>query len=966
MTEIPNNPPQETSLGIPEEQDSIRVFGARAHNLKNIDVEIPRNRLVVVTGLSGSGKSSLAFDTIYAEGQRRYLESFSAYARQFIGGIERPEVDQIEGLSPVISIEQKSVNRNPRSTVGTVTEVYDFLRLLFARASDAYSYSSGKKMTRFTEEQITEILLQKQSGRHVQFLAPLVRGRKGHYRELFEQVRKQGYLRIRVDGEVLELMPKMQLDRYKVHDIELLIDRVEVLDKNRERLRSALGLAMKAGKGLVLIQDMESNEIAAYSKFLMCVESGISYEEPSPNTFSFNSPYGACNHCGGLGLVYDVNREVIIPDGSLSINQGGILPIGEARDNFIFKELKQLARKFHFSLSDPVEKIPAEAMQHILFGEDGENAETQPEEDLAIQDFDDRWYTLAYGGLTGMLKRCFKYTSSEGIRSWAEGFMDKSTCPVCNGYRLKKESLWFRIDGKHIGELSMCDIRELSSWFNGLEDRLEERQQIIARDLLKEIRSRLGFILEVGLGYLALNRPSKTLSGGEAQRIRLATQIGAQLSGITYILDEPSIGLHQRDNHQLIGALRKLSDNPNTVIVVEHDKDIMLSSDYIIDLGPGAGEHGGKIVAQGKPDEFIKQKTVTSDFLSGRRGIAVPAQRRKPGKAKLQLSGATGNNLKNVDATFPLGIFIGVTGVSGSGKSSLIKETLYPILSSHLYKSNARPLPYKQIKGLEHIDKVIEIDQSPIGRTPRSNPATYIKVFDEIRKLFAELPEAKIRGYKPGRFSFNVKGGRCEECQGGGMKVIEMNFLPNVEVLCEKCQGRRYNRETLEVRYKGHSISDVLNMTIEDAARFFETIPSIFPKIKTLCDVGLGYIRLGQSSTTLSGGEAQRVKLSAELSKRDTGKTFYILDEPTTGLHFEDIRVLLEVLNKLVEKGNTVLVVEHNMDVIKVADYILDMGPEGGSEGGQLLISGSPEEVAQSQKGHTAPFLLRELQESVR
>lgn len=941
------------------EPNNIEVYGARVHNLKNLDISIPRNELVVITGISGSGKSSLAFDTIYNEGQRRYLDSFSAYARQFIGGYERPDVDKITGLSPVISIEQKSVNRNPRSTVGTVTEIYDFMRLLFARASDAYSYVTGKKMVKFSEDQIIDNLLTHHTDKKMVVLAPVVRGRKGHYRELFEQVRKQGYLKIRVDGEIVDVKPKMQLDRYKVHDIELIIDRLKIELAARDRIRTSVSQGMKAGKGMIQLLDADTNEIFGFSRHLMCVDSGISYEEPSPNTFSFNSPYGACNTCNGLGVTYEVKRSIIIPDEKLSINKGGILPMGEARDNYIFRELAAIAKKFKFNLNDPINKISDEALNYILYGSPDE--QVVEDDDMVIEDFDDRWYTLNKGGLVGLLKRCFRFTTSEAIRSWAEGFMEQHTCPSCNGTRLKKDSLWFKIDEKNIGELALMDLTELATWFEGLEDRISEKQRTIAKDLLKEIRSRISFILDVGLDYLALGRPSKSLSGGESQRIRLATQIGSQLSGITYILDEPSIGLHQRDNRKLINALKQLASNPNTVIVVEHDKDIMLECDYIIDIGPRAGEHGGKVVAQGTPKEFLKLGSSTAQYLSGKVSIEIPEHRREGNGNYLALKGASGNNLKNVDVVFPLGTFIGVTGVSGSGKSTLINETLYPILNKYVYNSKQKPLAYKSISGLEHLDKVIEIDQSPIGRTPRSNPVTYIKVFDEIRKLYAMLPEAKIRGYAPGRFSFNVKGGRCEECQGGGMKVIEMNFLPNVEVLCEKCNGKRYNRETLEVRYKGKSISDVLNMTVEDSIEFFESIPSIYPKLKTLNDVGLGYLRLGQSSTTLSGGEAQRVKLAAELSKKDTGKTFYILDEPTTGLHFEDIRVLLGVLNKLVERGNTVLVIEHNLDVIKVADYLIDIGPEGGHRGGQVIATGTPEEVAKSKISHTALFLREEL-----
>ncbi len=951
-------PENEEETGI--EPDTIEVFGARTHNLKDVSVSIPRNQFVVITGISGSGKSSLAFDTIYNEGQRRYLDSLSAYARQFIGGYERPDVDKITGLSPVISIEQKSVNKNPRSTVGTVTEIYDFLRLLFARAGEAYSYVTGKKMVKFTEEQIIDHLLTNHRDRKIVILAPIVRGRKGHYRELFEQVRKQGYLKIRVDGDIVDVKPKMQVDRYKVHDIELIIDRLKVEDDARDRVRISVALGMKQGKGLIILLDAETNKVFSFSKHLMCLESGISYEEPSPNTFSFNSPYGACNTCNGLGVTYEVRKEVIIPDEKISINRGGILPIGEARDNFIFKELNTVAKKYKFSLSDPVNKIPAEGLHYILYGSPDEEQPFE-DEDLIIEDFDDRWYTLSKGGLVGLLKRCFRFTTSEGIRAWAEGFMDQVTCKTCGGTRLKKESLWFKIDEKNIGELSMMDLSDLQKWFTGLEDRLNDKQRIITKDLLKEIRARIAFILDVGLDYLALDRPAKSLSGGESQRIRLATQIGSQLSGITYILDEPSIGLHPRDNKKLISALKQLASNPNTVLVVEHDKEIMLESDYIIDIGPGAGEHGGKIVAYGTPAEFLKKNSTTAQYLSNKLKIEVPKHRRKGNGKYLSLKGATGNNLKGVDVVLPLGTFICVTGVSGSGKSTLINETLYPILHTHVYRTAHKPLPFKSVSGLEELDKVIEIDQSPIGRTPRSNPVTYIKVFDEIRKLYAQLPEAKIRGYTAGRFSFNVKGGRCEECHGGGMKVIEMNFLPDVEVMCEKCQGKRYNRETLEVRFKGKSISDVLNLTVEESLEFFESIPSIFPKLKTLNDVGLGYLRLGQSSTTLSGGEAQRVKLSAELSKKDTGRTFYILDEPTTGLHFEDIRVLLDVLNRLVERGNTVLVIEHNLDVIKVADHIIDIGPEGGFRGGKIIATGTPEEVALVKDSHTAKYIKEEL-----
>lgn len=947
--------PQETVL---EKIDlrHIHVFGAREHNLRDIDVSIPKNKLVVITGISGSGKSSLAFDTIYAEGQRRYLESFAAYARQFIGGLERPDVDKVTGLSPVISIEQKSTSKNPRSTVGTVTEIYDFLRLFYARVAEAYSYATGKKMVRFSEDQIIENLFKFHNNKKVVFLAPLVRGRKGHYRELFEQVRKQGYLKVRVDGEIMDIRPRMQVDRYKVHDIEVVIDRLAINERNKDRVRNSTQLALKKGEGLMSLLDYESGELYQFSRNLMDPESGVSYDEPSPNTFSFNSPYGACPYCNGLGFTYEVNEGSLIPDASKSIKEGGIAPVGSMRNNYIFKQLKKLARKHDFSLYDPVKKLTKEVVDLILYGDDPD-----AEMDFDLDEIDDRWYTLEYGGVVGMLRRCFKGTSSDSIRRWAEDFMDAVDCQHCDGYRLKKESLHFKIDDKHIGELAQFSVTELAKWFEGLEDRMSERQNIIARDLLKEIRARIGFLLDVGLDYLSLNRPARSLSGGEAQRIRLATQIGSKLSGITYILDEPSIGLHQRDNHRLIKALKELRDAGNTVIVVEHDKDIMLECDYLIDMGPGAGKHGGDIVGEGTPQEVLSLKSQTGDYLSGRKEIPIPEQRRQGNGNDLLLLGASGNNLKEVNARFPLGKFICVTGVSGSGKSTLVNETLYRILNKHFYRARKKPLAYREVLGLEHLDKVIEIDQTPIGRTPRSNPATYIKVFDEIRKLFSSLPEAKVRGYSPGRFSFNVKGGRCEECGGGGMKVIEMNFLPDVLILCPSCFGRRYNRETLEVRYKGKSISDVLDMTVNESVEFFEPIPKIYRKLKTLQDVGLGYLSLGQSSTTISGGEAQRVKLAAELSKKDTGQTFYILDEPTTGLHFEDINMLLKVLNRLVDRGNTVLVIEHNMDVIKVADHVIDIGLEGGSAGGEVIAEGTPEEVAKLKNSHTAEYLRREL-----
>ncbi|MEM6965721.1 MAG: excinuclease ABC subunit UvrA [Bacteroidota bacterium] len=934
--------------------DNIDVIGARVHNLKNIDVQIPRNQFVVITGLSGSGKSSLAFDTIYAEGQRRYMETFSAYARQFIGEMERPDVEKITGLSPVISIEQKTVGRNPRSTVGTITEVYDFLRLLYARVGEAYSYISGKKMIKYTEEQMVEQIFKTFSEKKVLLLAPLVRGRKGHYRELFDHVRKQGYTKVRVDGAVIDLVPKMQVDRYKVHDIELVIDRIKMSEDRRERFGKSLQTALKMGNGLIFLLEQDGKEVQPYSKHLMDPETGLSYEEPSPNAFSFNSPYGACPTCKGLGEVMKVDMEKVIPDDSKSINEAGIVPFGEVRDNWTFKQLRAIAKKFKFTFSTPVNKIPKEALEIILNGGD-ESFEIKKN---YKHDF---VYNLAYEGLTNMLKRWYKDTSSEKIRRWAEDFMTVDTCSTCDGHRLKIESLHFKLDEKNIGELSAMDFTDLMTFLEELEGQLTGRQQTIAKEILKEIKLRLGFLLHVGLDYLNLTRPARTLSGGEAQRIRLATQIGSQLTGITYILDEPSIGLHQRDNQRLIEALRELTEIGNTVLVVEHDKDIMLASDFLIDLGPGAGKHGGELVAAGIPETFLTKETLTSLYLQDKKKIEVPTKRRKGSGKFLVLKGATGNNLKNVSIKIPLGTFTCVTGVSGSGKSTLINATLYPILRQHFYKSIQRPMPYKTIEGLEHIDKVIEIDQSPIGRTPRSNPATYTKVFGDIRKIFSELPEAKIRGYKPGRFSFNVKGGRCEECQGGGKRVIEMNFLPDVQVECERCMGKRFNRETLEILWKGKSISDVLNMTVDEAVEFFEGIPKIYRRMKTLQDVGLGYITLGQQSTTLSGGEAQRVKLSEELSKRDTGNTVYILDEPTTGLHFDDIRKLLYVLNRLVEKGNTIIVIEHNLDVVKVADYIIDMGPEGGNRGGNVVAQGTPEKVAKSKKSHTGRFLQGEL-----
>lgn len=938
------------------EEEVIEVLGAKEHNLKDIAVRIPRNQLVVITGISGSGKSSLAFDTIYAEGQRRYMETFNSYARQFLGGMERPDVEMITGLSPVISIEQKTTGRNPRSTVGTITEIYDFLRLLYARIGEAYSYRTGKKMVRYNEDQMLEQIMQRFDGKRILLLAPLVRGRKGHYRELFDQMRKQGYTRMRVDGEVLEIHQGMQLDRYKVHDIELVVDRLSVSEKRRDRIAASLQTALRMGNGLIMVLDIDAGqEPTAFSKMLMDPETGLSYEEPSPNTFSFNSPYGACPECNGLGVVNTVDLDKVIPDPRKSINEQGIAPFGEVRDNFTFKQLKAIAKKYNFSFATPIKDIPKKALDVILYGGD----ETfKMNLSFASSEY---VYNLGYEGLVNQLKRWYEESTSEKIRQWAEEYLTVAQCPTCKGQRLRIESLHFKLAGKNIAELAEMDLSSLSTWINELDQHLTERQRTIGQEVLKEIRLRLGFLLHIGLDYLSLNRPARTLSGGESQRIRLATQIGSQLTGITYILDEPSIGLHQRDNQRLIDALKELTHIGNTVIVVEHDKDIMLAADYLIDLGPGAGRHGGEVVAEGKPEHFKNLHSLTADYLNGRRKIEVPKKRRTGSGKHLVLKGATGHNLKDVTLRIPLGTLTCVTGVSGSGKSSLINETLYPILRSHFYKSLQKPLPYDSIEGLEHLDKVIEIDQSPIGRTPRSNPATYTKLFDDIRNLFASLPEAKIRGYKPGRFSFNVKGGRCEVCQGSGKRVIEMNFLPDVYVDCESCLGRRYNRETLEILYKGKSINDVLNMPVSEAVQFFEKIPKIYRRLKTLEDVGLGYITLGQQATTLSGGEAQRVKLSEELSKRDTGNTLYILDEPTTGLHFEDIKHLLRVLNKLVDKGNTVLVIEHHLDVIKTADWIIDLGPEGGTRGGNIVCEGTPEQVAAVKNSYTGQYLKEEL-----
>jgi len=936
--------------------DTLEVYGAKVHNLKNIDIHIPRNKMVVITGISGSGKSSLAFDTIYAEGQRRYMESFSAYARQFIGNMERPDVEKIVGLSPVISIEQKTTNKNPRSTVGTITEIYDFLRLLYARVGEAYSYNTGKKMVRFNEQQIINYIINNFNGQKLVVLAPLVKGRKGHYRELFEQMRKQGYTKVRVDGEIIDITPKMQVDRYKIHDIELVIDRIKVKEQQRPRIAYSINQALKVGKGLLFVMDFETEEVSPFSQLLMCPDTGIAYDEPSPNSFSFNSPYGYCTHCKGLGFIHNADLKRIIPDYSKSINANGIAALGEVRNNYTFKKLRALQQKYHFTFATPINKLPEKVLDIILYGTKGETLQ------VPMQYNGEKWYDLEFEGVVNVVKRFYNdKNTSEKVRRWAENFMMKQPCPHCNGQRLRKESLHIKIAEKNIADIAAFDISVLAQWFEGIEAHLNKRQQTIAKDIVKEIKARLGFLRNVGLDYLTLSRSSRSLSGGESQRIRLATQIGSQLVGITYILDEPSIGLHQRDNQRLIHALRDLTTSGNTVLVVEHDKDIMLAADHVIDIGPGAGKHGGEIVAAGVPQKFVKLNTLTARYLRGELQIATPKNRRKGNEQYLTLKEATGNNLKKVTVSFPLGTLICVTGVSGSGKSTLINETLYPILSQHFYRSNKRPLAYKAIEGLEHIDKVIEIDQSPIGRTPRSNPATYIGVFTHIRKLFSQLPEAQIRGYKPGRFSFNVKGGRCEVCQGGGMKVIEMNFLPDVHVQCEGCLGKRYNRETLEIRYRGKSISDILNMTVDEGVAFFEHMPSIYRMVKTLQEVGLGYITLGQQATTLSGGEAQRVKLSSELRKKSTGKTVYILDEPTTGLHFEDIRMFLEVIDKLVNKGNTVIIIEHNMDVIKVADHIIDMGPEGGLHGGTVVCTGTPEFVATNTQSHTGRFLRLEL-----
>ncbi len=938
-------------------ENTIEVLGARVHNLKNIDVTIPREKLVVITGLSGSGKSSLAFDTIYAEGQRRYIETFSAYARQFLGGLERPDVDKIDGLSPVIAIEQKTTSKSPRYTVGTITEIYYFLRLLYARAGDAYSYVTGEKMVSYSDEQIKELIFEQFKGRRINILAPIIRSRKGHYRELFEQITKQGFLKVRINGEIKDITAGMKLDRYKTHDIETVIDRmlIENTPENDKRLTESIKTAMYHGDDILMIIDQDSQEIRYFSRNLMCPTSGISYPNPEPNNFSFNSPKGACDHCNGLGTVNEINMKKIIPNPKLSIKQGGFAPLGEYKSSWIFKQLEIIGEKFGFKLTDPIEKISDEAMEIIMHG--GKEKFEVSSKTLGVT----KDYKIDFEGISNFIKNQFDESGSTTIRRWAKEFMDEVKCPVCEGSRLKKESLYFKVNGKNIAELTDMDISDLAVWFEQLDNDLTEKQKKIASEVVKEIKSRLSFLVNVGLNYLALSRSSKSLSGGEAQRIRLATQIGSQLVGVLYILDEPSIGLHQRDNEKLIHSLEQLRDIGNSVVVVEHDKDMIERADYVIDIGPKAGRFGGQIISKGTPKELLKEHTLTASYLNGEMEIAVPKKRREGNGKFLKLTGATGNNLKNVSIELPLGKLICVTGVSGSGKSTLINETLYPILNAHFFNGVKKPQPYKKIEGLENIDKIIDIDQSPIGRTPRSNPATYTEVFSEIRSLFTQTPEAMIRGYKPGRFSFNVSGGRCETCEGSGVRTIEMSFLPDVYVECETCQGKRFNRETLEIRYKGKSISDVLNMTVDEGVEFFENIPKIYRKVKALQDVGLGYITLGQQSTTLSGGEAQRIKLAGELSKKDTGNTFYILDEPTTGLHFEDIRVLMEVIDKLVDKGNTVLIIEHNMDVIKLADYIIDIGPEGGKGGGQLIAKGTPEEVAKNKNSYTALFLKKEL-----
>lgn len=937
--------------------ETIEVKGARVHNLKNIDVTIPREQLVVITGLSGSGKSSLAFDTIYAEGQRRYIETFSAYARQFLGGLERPDVDKIDGLSPVIAIEQKTTSKSPRSTVGTITEIYDFLRLLYARASDAYSYNTGEKMVSYSDEQIKNLIVESYKDKRINILSPVIRSRKGHYRELFEQIAKQGFVKVRTDGKVRDLVKGMKLDRYKTHDIEIVIDRLKIDESsgNDKRLTETINTAMYHGDDVLMVLDHDTNEVRYFSRNLMCPSSGISYPNPEPNNFSFNSPKGACSTCNGIGTLYQVNEKKIVPDESLSIKAGALAPHGPQKNSWIFKQLETIAQRFEFSLNDAYKTIPEEAKHMIMYG--GNDKFSVESKSLGVT----RDYKIDFEGVANFIDSQYKNAETTSLKRWAKDYMDKVSCPTCEGSRLRKESLYFKVNGLNIAELAHKDIVDLAAWFEDLENHLSEKQFKIAEEIIKEIKARLKFLLDVGLDYLSLNRSSKSLSGGEAQRIRLATQIGSQLVGVLYILDEPSIGLHQRDNEKLINSLVSLRDIGNSVIVVEHDKDMIERADYVIDIGPKAGKYGGEIISIGNPKELLKHDTLTADYLNGNKEIPIPKKRRKGNGNKITLKGCTGNNLKNISVDFPLGKMIGITGVSGSGKSTLINETLYPIMNAHYFNGVKKPMPYKRIKGLEHCDKVIDINQAPIGRTPRSNPATYTGTFSEIRSLFAKIPEAMIRGYKPGRFSFNVKGGRCETCQGGGLRVIEMNFLPDVYVECETCQGKRFNRETLEIRYKGKSISDVLNMTMNEAVDFFEHIPKIHKKLKTIVDVGLGYITLGQQSTTLSGGEAQRIKLATELSKRDTGNTFYILDEPTTGLHFEDIRVLMLVLNKLVDKGNTVLIIEHNLDVIKMCDHIIDIGYEGGKNGGNIVAKGTPEEIIKDKKSYTAKFLKKEL-----
>ena len=937
--------------------DSIEIIGARAHNLKNIDVSIPREKLVVITGLSGSGKSSLAFDTIYAEGQRRYIETFSAYARQFLGGLERPDVDKIDGLSPVIAIEQKTTSKSPRSTVGTITEIYDFLRLLYARGADAFSYNSGEKMVSYSDEQIKSLIIADFKGKRISILAPVVRSRKGHYRELFEQIAKQGFLKVRVNGQIRDLELGMKVDRYKTHDIEIVIDRmaIDAEEDTNKRLTESIKTAMYHGDDVMMVIEQEAQEVRFYSRNLMCPSSGISYPNPEPNNFSFNSPKGACPCCNGLGIVNEINLQKIIPNPILSIKNGGFAPLGEYKSSWIFKQLEIIAQKYEFKITDAIADIPKEAMDMILYG--GNEKFSVVSKVMGIT----KDYKIDFEGISNFIKNQYDTSDSTSIKRWAKEFMDENDCPECEGTRLRKESLYFKLNGKNIGELVQMDIAELLDWFADLDPYLSEKQKMIAVEVIKEITVRLQFLMDVGLNYLSLNRSSKSLSGGEAQRIRLATQIGSQLVGVLYILDEPSIGLHQRDNERLIKSLESLRDIGNSVIVVEHDKEMIERADYVIDIGPKAGRFGGQIISKGTPKELLKEKTITAQYLNGKMKIEVPKKRREGNGKSIKLSGATGNNLKNVTVEIPLGKLVCITGVSGSGKSTLINETLYPILNTHFFHAVKKPQPYKKIEGLAHIDKVIAIDQSPIGRTPRSNPATYTDVFSEIRSLYTQTPEAMIRGYKPGRFSFNVKGGRCETCEGSGVRTIEMSFLPDVYVECETCMGKRFNRETLEIRYKGKSISDVLNMTVDEAVDFFENIPKIHRKVNTIKDVGLGYITLGQQSTTLSGGEAQRIKLATELSKKDTGNTFYILDEPTTGLHFEDIRVLMDVINVLVDKGNTVLIIEHNLDVVKLADYVIDIGYEGGKSGGEVVAKGTPEEIIKNKKSYTAQFLKKEL-----